>query len=67
MKQCARGISPGIAGVVGFALASLTPLSARYPGVGRLFERYGRRIVVADMELTMVSLSFLWLSVVGAI
>jgi hypothetical protein len=52
---------------VGFALASLTPLSPRYPGVGRFFERHGRRIVVADMQLTMVSLAFLWLSVVGVI
>jgi hypothetical protein len=52
---------------VGFALASLTPLSARYPGVGRFFARHGKRIVASDMQLTMVSLSFLWLSVVGII
>ena len=51
----------------GFALASLTPLSARYAGVGRFFARRGRRIVAADMQLTMVALSFLWLSVVGVI
>lgn len=52
---------------VGFALASLTPLSARYAGIGRFFQQHGRRIVIADMQLTMVSLSFLWLSVVGVI
>jgi hypothetical protein len=52
---------------VGFALASLTPLSARYKKLGRFFERHGRRIVVADMQLTMASLSFLWLSVTGII
>jgi hypothetical protein len=52
---------------LGFALASLTPLSPRYAGVGRFFERHGRRIVVADMQLTMASLAFLWLSVVGVL
>jgi hypothetical protein len=52
---------------VGFALASLTPLSARYKGVSRFFGQHGKRIVVLDMQLTMVSLSFLWLSVVGVI
>ena len=49
----------------GFIVASLTPLAARYPGVGRFFFRHGRRLVVADMQLTMVLLTFLWLSVVG--
>jgi hypothetical protein len=52
---------------VGFALASLTPLSPRYAGVKRFYERYGRQLVIADMNLTMVSLAFLWLAVVGAI
>ncbi|HEY2179813.1 MAG TPA: hypothetical protein VGH15_14675 [Caulobacteraceae bacterium] len=52
---------------LGFALACLTPLSRRYPGVGRFFERHGRRIVVADMQLTMAALVFLWLSVVGVL
>lgn len=52
---------------LGFVLAALTPLSARYPGVRRFFEQHGRRIVVADMQLTMVSLAFLWLGVVGII
>jgi len=52
---------------VGFATAALTPLCARYAGVRRFFEQHGRRIVVADMQLTMVSLAFLWLAVVGVI
>lgn len=52
---------------LGFALAALTPLSARYAGVRGFFEQYGRRIVVADMQLTMVSLAFLWLGTVGLI
>ena len=51
----------------GFALAALTPLSPRYDGVKRFYEQYGRRIIIADMQLTMVSLAFLWLAVVGAI
>jgi hypothetical protein len=51
----------------GFALAALTPLSSRYAGVQRFYERYGRRIVIADMHLTMASLVFLWLAVVGII
>jgi hypothetical protein len=51
----------------GFALAAVTPLSPRYAGVKRFFEKHGRRIVVADMQLTMVSLTFLWLGVVGVI
>jgi len=51
----------------GFILASLTPLSSRYDGVKRFVERYGRQLVVADMHLTMASLLFLWLAVVGVI
>jgi hypothetical protein len=52
---------------LGFALAALTPLSPRYAGIKRFYEQHGRRIVAADMQLTMVSLAFLWLGVVGAI
>jgi hypothetical protein len=52
---------------LGFGLAALTPLSPRYAGIKRSYEQYGRRIVIADMQLTMVLLAFLWLSVVGAI
>jgi hypothetical protein len=52
---------------LGFALAALTPLCARYAGVRRFYEQHGRRIVVADMQLTMASLAFLWLGVVGII
>jgi hypothetical protein len=51
----------------GFALAALTPLAPRYPGIERLYEQHGRRIVIADMQLTMGSLAFLWLAVVGVI
>jgi hypothetical protein len=52
---------------LGFALAALTPLSPRYAGIRHFYERYGGKIVVADMQLTMVSLAFLWLTVVGVI
>jgi hypothetical protein len=52
---------------LGFALASLTPLSPRYAGVRRFYEQHGKQIVFADMQLTMLSLIFLWLSVVGVI
>jgi hypothetical protein len=52
---------------VGFALAALTPLSPRYAGINRFYKQYGRRIVIADMQLTMASLIYLWLGVVGAI
>lgn len=52
---------------VGFATAALTPLAGRYPRVGQLYERYGRTVVAADMLLTMLSLTFLWLAVVGAV
>ncbi len=52
---------------LGFVLASMTPLSPRYAGVERFYKQYGRRIVIADMQLTMVSLAFLWLGVVGVI
>ncbi len=51
----------------GFALATLTPLSPRYDGVNRFYERHGRKIIIADMQLTMVSLAFPWLAVVGVI
>jgi hypothetical protein len=52
---------------LGFGLAALTPLSPRYAGIRRFYKKHGRRIVIADMHLTMASLAFLWLSVVGAI
>jgi hypothetical protein len=52
---------------LGFALAALTPLAPRYAGVKRFYESYGKQIIVADMQLTMLSLGFLWLAVVGAI
>jgi hypothetical protein len=52
---------------VGFALAAFTSLSPRYASIKRFYKRYGRWIVIADMQLTMVSLGFLWLGVVGAI
>jgi hypothetical protein len=52
---------------LGFGLAALTPLSPRYAGIKRFYKQYGRWIVIADMQLTMVLLAFLWLGVVGAI
>jgi len=52
---------------LGFVVAALTPLSPRYASIERFFIRSGRQIVVADMYLTMASLEFLWLGVVGAI
>jgi hypothetical protein len=52
---------------IGFALATLTPLAHKYAGVDRFYERFGRQLVVADMQLTMLALAFLWLAVVGAI
>jgi hypothetical protein len=52
---------------LGFSIAALTPLSPRYPRVKQFYKRYGRQIVTADMQLTMISLEFLWLGVVGAI
>jgi hypothetical protein len=62
-----QGDVPQVAHCIGFALAALTPPSPRYPGIKRFFERYGRQIAIADMQLTMVSLGFLWLAVVGTI
>jgi hypothetical protein len=52
---------------VAFALAAGTPLVSEYDGVRRFYERFGRRIVVADMQVTVVSLAFLWLAVVEVI
>jgi hypothetical protein len=52
---------------IGFALAAGTPLGSHYDGVRRFYERHGRQIIIADMQMTMVSLSFLWLAVVGVI
>ena len=52
---------------LGFSLAALTPLVQRYAGIKRFYRQHGRRVVIADMQLTMVSLEFLWLAVVGAI
>ena len=52
---------------IGFALASGTPLASQYDGVRRFYERYGRKLIIADMQVTMVSLAFLWLAAVGVI
>jgi hypothetical protein len=52
---------------LGFSIAALTPLSPRYPRFKQFYKKYGRRLVIADMQLTMVSLAFLWLGVVGTI
>jgi hypothetical protein len=49
---------------LGFAIACLTPLGSRHAAVTGFFERHGRQVVVADMQLTMLSLSFLCLTVV---
>jgi hypothetical protein len=51
----------------GFGLAALTPLSSQYPLIKRFYEKYGRRLVIGDMQLTILSLAFLWLGIVGAI
>lgn len=51
----------------GYAFAALTPLSPGYPRIERFFARQGRNLVIADMLLTMLALSFLWLAVAGAI
>ena len=50
-----------------FALAALTSLAPRYEVASRFYSRHGRRIVVADMQLTMLALMLLWLAVVGLI
>ncbi len=52
---------------IGFTLAALTALAPRYPGLARFYERHGRKIVIADMQITMVALAFLWLAVIGII
>ncbi len=52
---------------IGFAVAAATPLVSQYDGVRRFYERYGRRLIVADMQVTVVSLAFLWLAVVGVV
>jgi hypothetical protein len=52
---------------LGFSLAAVTPLVQRYAGVRGFYEQRGRWIVVADMQLTMASLAFMWLAVVGII
>lgn len=52
---------------LGFAFGALTGLASQYAGVRSFLERYGRRLILTDMQLTMGSLAFLWLAVVGAI
>jgi hypothetical protein len=52
---------------LGFSLATLTPLARRYAGVRRFYKQHGRLIVMVDMQLTMASLAFMWLGVVGVI
>jgi len=52
---------------LGFVLAALTPLSPRYPAVEAFFEKYGRRMVIIDLQLSVTSLSLLGLAVAGAV
>lgn len=50
---------------LGFAMACLTPLGSRYGAVMNFFEQHGRKIVIADMHLTMLSLAYLGLATMG--
>lgn len=50
---------------LGFALACLTPLGSRYGAVMKFFEQHGRMIVISDMQLTMLSLTYLGLTTMG--
>jgi hypothetical protein len=52
---------------LGYAVAAATALSPRYPPIERFYTRYGRRLVIIDMQLTMSALAFLWMAVIGAI
>jgi hypothetical protein len=52
---------------IGFALAAGTPLVSQYDGLRGFYERYGRKLIIADMQVTTVSLTFLWLAAVGVI
>jgi hypothetical protein len=52
---------------LGFSFAALTPLARRYAGVRRFYKQHGRLIVIVDMQLTMTSLAFIWLGVVGVV
>ncbi|HEV3153176.1 MAG TPA: hypothetical protein VGZ02_05190 [Candidatus Baltobacteraceae bacterium] len=52
---------------LGFGFAALTSLAPRYERVRHFYERYGRSLVVTDMQLTILSLVFLWLAVVNAV
>jgi hypothetical protein len=52
---------------IGFALATVTSLGSQYEGVRRFYERHGRKVIIADMQLTVVSLAFLCLAVIGVI
>jgi hypothetical protein len=52
---------------VGFVLAALTPLSPRYPAVEAFFDKYGRRMVIIDLQFSVTSLSLLALAVAGAV
>jgi hypothetical protein len=52
---------------VGFALAAATPLAPRYALLANFYNRYGRTLILVDMQVTMTTLAFLWLAVVGAL
>ena len=52
---------------LGYAMAALTPLAAHHPAVAQFYGRYGRQLVLIDMQLTMTVLAFLWLAVAGVI
>jgi hypothetical protein len=53
--------------LVGFAFAALTSLSRRYASLERFYDRFGRRLVIVDMQVTMIALTLLWLAVVRVI
>jgi hypothetical protein len=57
------------AGVNGlsYLLAWLTPLAPRYPSVQAFLHRNARKMAVVDMLITVISLLYLWLAVIGAI
>lgn len=52
---CINGLS--------FALVGLTPAASRYPSMRKFLDRNARRLVIGDMQVTMVAQAFLWLAV----
>ena len=57
----------GVVNGLSYVVTGLGPLAARRPLLKAFFERNARRIALVDMQVSAVSIVFLWMTVSGIV